>query len=119
IAQRNAESAQRNVQATIDIAQRNAEIAQSNIRVAEEGKITDRFSKAIEQLGSKKLEIRLGGIYALERIANDSERDHWPVMEVLTAYVRENAPSRRKPGQPSEQQPPDKRPSTDIQAILT
>ena len=36
--------------------------------------------------------IRLGGIYALERIAKDSEKDHGPIMEVLTAYVRENAP---------------------------
>ena len=66
-----------------------------------EGQITDRFTKAIEQLGATdvtgrpKMEVRLGGIYALERIARDSERDHWPVMEVLTAYVRENSP--RKP----------------------
>lgn len=36
------------------------------------------------------LEIRLGGIYALERIARDSARDHWPVMEILTAFVREH-----------------------------
>jgi len=36
-------------------------------------------------------EVRLGAIYALERIAQDSERDHWPIMETLTAYVRNNA----------------------------
>lgn len=53
---------------------------------------TDLFVKAINQLGSDKLEVRLGGIYALERIAWDSEKDHWPIMEVLTAYLRENAP---------------------------
>ena len=33
-------------------------------------------------------EVRLGAIYAMERIARDSERDHWPIMEVLTAYIR-------------------------------
>jgi uncharacterized protein YjbI with pentapeptide repeats len=33
----------------------------------------------------------LGGIYALERIANESEKDYWPIMEILTAYVRKNS----------------------------
>ena len=37
------------------------------------------------------LAVRLGGIYALERIAFDSPRDHWTIVEVLTAYVREKA----------------------------
>lgn len=36
-------------------------------------------------------EVRLGAIYALERIAQDSERDHWPIMETLCAYIRNNA----------------------------
>ena len=40
----------------------------------------------------KKLKIRLGGIYALERIANESDKDYWPIMEILTAYVRKNSP---------------------------
>ena len=62
------------------------------VAVAEQGHVTDRFTKAIEQLGSDNLAVRLGGIYALERIAKDSKRDHWTIMEVLTAYVRQNAP---------------------------
>src|SRR4029453_11591667 len=37
-----------------------------------QGHITDRYTKAIEQLGRDKLDVRLGGIYALERIATDS-----------------------------------------------
>jgi len=97
-----------------------------NLNLAREGQITDRFSKAIEQLGAvdasgkKKLEVRLGGIYALERIANESERDHWPIMEVLCTYVRENAP--RKPqesAQEDEASAPHPHPPADIQAILT
>lgn len=82
----------------------------------EEGQITERFTRAIEQLGHEKLEVRLGGIYALERIAKDSEKDHWPIMEVLTAYVRENAP---RQGGEEEASRPIQPPSTDIQAILT
>src|SRR5215207_273613 len=68
-----------------------------DLRQAEQGQITERFTRAIEQLGETnsngepKLELRLGGIYALERIAKDSpERDYSTVMEVLTAYVRQN-----------------------------
>jgi len=53
---------------------------------------TDRFSKAVEQLGSQDIQVRLGAIYSLERIAKDSPKDHWTVMEVLTAFVRGKSP---------------------------
>jgi uncharacterized protein YjbI with pentapeptide repeats len=71
---------------------------QRTLELTERGQITERFTRAIDQLGAtdedgnKLIEIRLGGIYALERIARDSEQDHWPIMEVLTAYVRQNSP---------------------------
>jgi hypothetical protein len=69
------------------------ENAQEELRLTRQGQITERFTRAIDQLGSEKLEIRLGGIYALERIDKESpERTyHGTVMEVLTAYVRENS----------------------------
>jgi hypothetical protein len=57
-----------------------------------ERRVTEAFTRAIDQLGSERLEVRLGGIYALERISQESEEFHWPIMETLTAYVRENAP---------------------------
>ena len=41
----------------------------------------------IEQLGSTGLDVRLGGIYALERIAVDSARDH-PVTTSLRCWRR-------------------------------
>ena len=89
-------------------------VAEKNVQLAQEGQITERFTRAIEQLGNRdSLEVRLGGIYALERIARDSEKDHWPIMEVLTAFVRERAPW-------SEASPcPANPPRADIQAILT
>jgi hypothetical protein len=66
--------------------------------------------------------VRLGGIYALERIARDSPRDHWTIMEVLTAYVRENAcwiePSLLKDVLPEGSHELGNLP-TDIQPILT
>src|SRR3954465_11308549 len=54
-------------------------------------RITESFSKAIEQLGSDKVEVRLGGIYSLERISKESPDDYWTVMENLTAFVRERS----------------------------
>lgn len=70
--------------------------AWGNLTTAREGQITDRFTRAVDQLGATDIdgnpaiEIRLGGIYALERIANESEKDYWPIMEILTAYIRKN-----------------------------
>ncbi len=63
-----------------------------NFHLAREGHVTDRFTKAIEQLGSERLDVRLGAIYALERIMIDSSRDHPTIVEVLAAFVREHAP---------------------------
>lgn len=62
--------------------------------LTQDGQITERFTRAIELFGSdqNKLELRLGGIYALERIAHQSKKDHWPIMEILTAYIRKNSP---------------------------
>src|ERR671912_1745998 len=79
---------------------RRIEISQQELEATRDQQVTERFTRAIDQLGAtdsegknKKLEIRLGGIYALERIARDSpERDYSTVMEVLTAFVRENTP---------------------------
>jgi hypothetical protein len=85
---RNADAANKNAEA----ANKNAEAANRNAEAANQKQITERFSKAIEQLGSDKPEVILGGIYTLERIARDSEPDQWTIMEVLTAFVRQNAP---------------------------
>src|ERR671911_3007427 len=77
---------------------RRVEISQKTLETQQDQQVTERFTRAIDQLGATddkgepKLEIRLGGIYALQRIAKDSpKRDASTVMEVLTAYVRENA----------------------------
>jgi hypothetical protein len=70
-------------------------------RLTQQGQITERYTKAIEQLGSDKLDVRLGGIYALERIAKDSRRDLPTVVEVLSAFVREHSDSVHTDSEPS------------------
>jgi hypothetical protein len=79
-----------------------------NFRLAQEGQITQRFNDAIEHLGSEKPEVRLGGIYALARIARDSPKDHMSVMNVFCTYVREA--TKRAPAEPA---------TPEVQAILT
>ncbi|TVS03880.1 MAG: hypothetical protein EA407_05585, partial [Rhodobacteraceae bacterium] len=125
-------------------------------RLEQEGHMTDRINKAVEQLGAEKtvkfearfiefkrasggdnlyetrinkgqkpdlpddvtwheakpwqtvdetvpnIEVRIGAILSLERIAqdstaNDNGRDHVRVMEILCAYIRENAPANNAP----------------------
>ncbi len=108
------------------------ENSDENLRISQEGQITERFTRAVEHLGNAKLEIRLGGIYALERISKDSPKDYWQVMEILTAYVRENSPRNLKQNPTNKigeaaKDEPNKFPqsieaeklSTDIQAILS
>jgi uncharacterized protein YjbI with pentapeptide repeats len=110
----------------------NLRVTQDNLRITQEaatksqeltreGQITDRFTKAIAQLGEQgpeKLAVRLGGTYALERIARESKADHWPIMEILTAYVRVNAPWKSETLLTQNYQAPHKL-AVDIQATLT
>lgn len=65
-----------------------ASIAWLNLKATEDKQITERFAKAIEQLGSQDLQVRIGAIYSMERLAKDSPRDHWTVMEVLTSFIK-------------------------------
>ena len=63
-------------------------ITQKNLKVSQESRIIQRFTRAVDQLvaiyqlGNPAIEIRLGGIYTLERIANESEKDYWSIMEI-------------------------------------
>jgi uncharacterized protein YjbI with pentapeptide repeats len=65
-------------------------------------RITESFSRAVEQLGDDKLEVRLGGIYSLERISKESPDDYWMVMENLTAFVRERSRRNEANSRPNE-----------------
>ncbi|TDC64757.1 pentapeptide repeat-containing protein [Actinomadura sp. GC306] len=105
----NAASARRSARATqrsAEAALRSAEIAEQGqlrtfalaqeshrrtVELTEQGQVTDRYTRAIEQLGADNLDVRIGGIYALERIARDSPRDHPTVVAVLAAFVREHS----------------------------
>lgn len=64
--------------------------AERQLALAQQSHFTERYSRAIEQLGDESMHIRLGGIYALERVSVDSSADYVSVMDVLTAFVRQS-----------------------------
>jgi hypothetical protein len=99
---------------------------ETQLQTTRERQINDRFTQGISNLASDKLEVRLGGIYALERLAQESPSEYWMTIEILTAFVRERstlAPEaplvvgvdipkqHRKPSVP--------RIPTDVQAVMT
>ena len=80
-------------------AQAAEERAREELAIAREGQITDRFTKAVEQLGNRdSLDVRLGGIYALARIAHDSDTHRLAIFDILLAYIRGHAPWPPPPG---------------------
>jgi hypothetical protein len=89
-----------------------------NFSLSRQGQVTDRYTKAIEQLGSDKLDVRIGGIYALERIARDSPRDHLTIMEVLAAFIRAHSHEQWPPAEPGAQLP-ERGTRPDVQAAAT
>jgi Pentapeptide repeats (9 copies) len=57
-------------------------------RDATERRITELYTKAVEQLGSDKAPVRLGGLYALERLAQDNRAHRQTIVNVICAYLR-------------------------------
>jgi hypothetical protein len=102
VAVTSARNSRRTNQATIDAANANAQLtidaananAQLTLETGREAQYADRYSRALEQLGSDNPDVKIGGIYALEGLALDSPRNHPTVMEVLTAYIREHTKGR-------------------------
>jgi hypothetical protein len=95
-----------------------------NYRLSRRGQVTDRFTVALERLGSSELYVRLGGVHALEHVMHDSADHHDDVIEVLTAFINNHTPRcDRKVWHPVTGSVPDPdlplKPAPDIQAALT
>jgi len=106
----------RQVRATRAQITETATASRNQLKLSEQGQVTDRFTKAIDQLDQKNaLVVRLGGLYALERIARDSPDDRATIAEVLCAYVR-TAP---RPDPPSRTATAAEPPKTDASSTET
>ncbi|MET7329499.1 pentapeptide repeat-containing protein [Nonomuraea sp. NPDC005650] len=62
------------------------------IRVHREGQFIDRFTKAIEQLSGDHVGTRMGGVYALEQIAEVAPHYRGHIAALLASFVRQQAP---------------------------
>jgi hypothetical protein len=69
--------------------------------LSRETQVTDRYTRAVSQIGDSSLEVRVGGIYALERIGKDSAPDRPTIVYVLGAFVRH----RSKDGREADKEP--------------
>lgn len=55
---------------------------------ANQRRVTELYGKAADQLGSDKAPVRLAGVYALERLAQDEPRHRQTVVNLMCAYLR-------------------------------
>ena len=64
-------------------------IAERQADTAERGLLNERYQRGAEMLGSDVLTVRLGGIYALQRLAEEHpEQYHVQIMKLFCAFVR-------------------------------
>uniref|UniRef100_UPI003F499C8B pentapeptide repeat-containing protein n=1 Tax=Actinokineospora sp. CA-119265 TaxID=3239890 RepID=UPI003F499C8B len=73
--------------------------AADTVHDATERRVTELYTKAADQLGSDKAPVRLAGLYALERLAQDNPTQRQTIVNVLCAYLR-------MPYTPPDEQPP-------------
>jgi hypothetical protein len=78
----------RQVQATREQIRETATASRNQLQLSERGQVTDRYTKAVEQLGHEKAPVRLGALYSLERLAQDNPEYRQTVVDVFCAYLR-------------------------------
>lgn len=96
-------------------ASKQSDIAQRNL-------LNERYQKGVEMLGSPTLSVRLGGIYALESLAeNDPHTYYIQIMSVLSAFARNWHLEKRQGSRQNDSAPHSESrvPLEDARAILT
>ncbi len=92
VAERQASAAQEQVRATqqqLRTSQLQTDAAQAQVEIARQSLLNERYQRGAEMLGSKVLAVRLGGIYALQRLAKEQpEEYHIQIMRLLCAFIR-------------------------------
>lgn len=69
-------------------------VASHQADTSQRGLLNERYQKGAEMLGSEVLSVRLGGIYALQRLARDNPQQYYvQIMRLFCAFVQKNAAS--------------------------
>jgi uncharacterized protein YjbI with pentapeptide repeats len=66
---------------------RKHKIAEIDLADTHDAKMSERLSMAIEHLAADKLHIRIGALYELRRLAEDSPRDRASIQEIVTQFL--------------------------------
>ena len=115
VAERQADAAHRQVEA----AQSQVEAAHRQVEAAQQDLMNERYQKGAEMLGSDVLSVRLGGIYALQRLAVEHPQQyHIQIMQLLCAYARHPTRDESEAAVGEEVDPPTEL-RQDVQAVLT
>ncbi len=89
-------------------------VADRQSKTAQRGRLNERYQKSAAMLGSKVLSVRLGGIYALKRLAQEHAEDyHIQIVKLFCAFVR------KPPGDDDTPQEEHSKIREDVQAIMT
>jgi hypothetical protein len=78
----------RQVRATRDQIRETATASRNQLKLSEQGQVTDRYTRAVEQLGHGKAPVRLGALYSLEHLAQGNPEYRQTVVDVVCAYLR-------------------------------
>jgi hypothetical protein len=87
--------------------------ARQDRQLTRQGQASERFTRAIDQLSSRRVETRIGGIYGLDQIAEQSPENTGPVAEVLLAWLN------GRPRPPTQPYAPLRERAPDVQAALS
>ena len=75
------------------VAERQATASQGQTDIGQRGLLNERYQQGAAMLGSETLAVRLGGIYALQRLAAEDPEDyHLQIMGLLCSFVRKPTP---------------------------
>ena len=91
-AKRAAEQAEKLAKLKEEVVARDAELAKERQNFEKETLRTQRIQDAMENLKDKELRIRMGGIRHLSALHDESQENHWTIIEILAAFVREADP---------------------------
>jgi Pentapeptide repeats (8 copies) len=62
------------------------------LELTESQQETERFTRAVDGLGSERFALRLGGIFSLDQVGRDSARTRAPIVHLMAAYLKQHAP---------------------------
>jgi len=80
---------------------RSVTIATRSLTATREAHLGDRVVHVIELLESEEIAVRVGGVYSLERIAEQAPWERQIIFEVLKSHVHEQTPPRPKTDSPA------------------